>query len=313
MKLAKNNICLKPGLTLSRRAVLVIFILLAFMPAGTVFHLLCGHSVNMSTILAQKFSFFLSLKMFFEIASILPPCSNIFMVDGDTVDGRPPEVTTPGALRKATTSASFGSYSSSPLLHGNVFQNVWKVLQSCSRDPYPDVAEAATIVIRHITNRFLPQAKISTAKIDAGSNHSSPTLSALVGGGEILATSPKSDQSSRPFTARQSSVDSLKKGLGEPTALTQVYSQKYVRNRRLFDPGPTEEEEAEEDQTVKMEPLVTSNFVKWCGKTFAMPIMRLKEDEDPSSARHFQREWKYMRNHTVRISYANDIQNAGTW
>ena len=85
-----------------------------------------------------------------------------------------------------------------------------------------------------------------------------------------------------------------------------------IRTRRLFDPGPNQDDDGEEETTVRAtEAVVTSQFVKWCSKSFALPMMKLREEQDVSASAHYQREWKFMRNHNVRNSSLMELEGAG--
>ncbi|XP_055346858.1 regulatory-associated protein of mTOR-like [Paramacrobiotus metropolitanus] len=228
--------------------------------------------------------------------------------DADTTDKRSPEnhLTTSQQMRKAAPNVGMHSFGG-PVFHGNLFRNVVKVLMNYARDPFPDVTHAAIAVLQVISDRYRqPSLLASISRLDSHdhSQHSSPKSSS-----DLLDSVPRELETSlRINTVRQVSIES-KKSSHEPTQLT--YSQKYTRKRGMFDPGPSEDEELDEDHKVKTEAIFTTSFVSWCGKAFALPLMKPREDQDPAAARHFQKEWKYIRNKVLRANCASEIQTAG--
>ncbi|GAV06118.1 hypothetical protein RvY_16150 [Ramazzottius varieornatus] len=234
--------------------------------------------------------------------------------DSDSpVNNRSPDNLAATVLRKAASKPSL-SFSSGSIRHGNVFQNVWKVLMNAAKDPYPEVAQAAQTVVHHIKSILIQRETSSPAgrsTPDAGIA-GSPKTNHLMGDGD---SPPTPGGNLRPPANRlnsQVSMESRKStGSSNDSALTLGYSQKYFRSRRQFDPGPNEEEGEDEGVVTNIEPLVTSEYVQWAGKTFALPMIKLRDDQDPTAERHFRREWKYIRNRSARNTTSIDSQNLG--
>lgn len=71
-------------------------------------------------------------------------------------------------------------------------------------------------------------------------------------------------------------------------------------------PSPISEDSDEKDH--RREPLVTTQFVPWSCKQFATPIMKPTAINDVESLTHYEREWRYMRNDSVRKEFRDEVR-----
>ncbi|OWA52977.1 Regulatory-associated protein of mTOR [Hypsibius exemplaris] len=211
---------------------------------------------------------------------------------------RAPSSTLPGLPQHQSTTT--------PLRHGTVFQNVWKVLLNCSRDPFPAVAKSATSVTQRIRGKFasLPVSPLINRSDSDTPDRGSPKFGCTVTGLGDSGSPPTKTVPPSKLT------NAIPKPADVPAALVNLH--RFARTRKLFDAGPNQDDDVDEDMAVKAtDAIVTSQFVKWCSKSFTLPMMKLREEQDVSANAHYQREWKFMRNHAVRNSSLVDTENAG--
>lgn len=174
-----------------------------------------------------------------------------------------------------------GSMASLPsAAFGSIYQKLWVGLASMEQDPYPAASQMAKQVLEYIRE----QVKETISHREVSETRISSSVS--------LPPSP----SSRPtFLTGESPPTS-----GSTQDLHRIGSRPahpFVRSRKTV---PNTISEESDDCTWQRKPLINTNFVEWSCKYFAQPIMKFIEDNDAESNKFYEREWRYMRNATLR-------------
>lgn len=58
--------------------------------------------------------------------------------------------------------------------------------------------------------------------------------------------------------------------------------------------------EETDDSSAAKKPLVNTQFVDWSCKYFAQPVVRAHDESDLESKSYYEREWRYLRNASLR-------------
>ncbi|XP_046991838.1 regulatory-associated protein of mTOR isoform X1 [Schistocerca americana] len=199
-------------------------------------------------------------------------------------------------IKRVSSSSSIcslghGNLSNLPTLSfGSIYMKLWHGLTALDHDPHPGVSHLSHMVTSHIRD----QIKDSTATKDVGEMRMTPSLS--------LPPSPSSRSS---FLAGESPPTST-------ASTTSTIELHKFSSSRTHTPRPrrvlhnTISEEAD-DNARGRRPLVKTQFVEWSSKYFAQSATHGQDDNDVESDLHYEREWRYQRNHLLRIE-ARDEQ-----
>ncbi|KAJ9585619.1 hypothetical protein L9F63_002589, partial [Diploptera punctata] len=165
--------------------------------------------------------------------------------------------------------------------YGSIYMKLWHGLSMLNLDPHPNVRHMSHIV----TNYIRDQVKDSSAPKEVNDTKISSSSS--------LPPSP----SGRPvFLAGESPPTT-----SSQTELHQLSASRSAhmtsRTRKIL---PNTISEEENDVNSIRKPLITTQFVDWSCKYFAQPVMKYREENDVESNLHYEREWRYQRNSTLR-------------
>ncbi|GJQ81856.1 hypothetical protein Trydic_g9883 [Trypoxylus dichotomus] len=178
-----------------------------------------------------------------------------------------------------------GSFSSLP---GSVYTKLWAGLCLLDTDPHPEVAKMSTMVTGYI------RSQVTKSQLrDSGDGKYGSSVS--------LPPSPNN----RPSYLAES----------PPTLHPQADLQKQRSNTlgypgRKFHPNPISEEKEVRDYSKKV--LVSTNFVVWSCKQFAQSVTKEFAFKDVESKTHYEKEWRFIRNESIRKEAAEDQRRAAS-
>ncbi|KAL3877256.1 hypothetical protein ACJMK2_034989 [Sinanodonta woodiana] len=210
----------------------------------------------------------------------------------------------------------------------NVYLNVWKALLQLAMDSHPDVANLAKNVVNTVKLKANTSAKPKLMIKSADSSQSAPSSPS---NRVLLGTPPNSsilDDPSRSSSVTKRDIRDLNSPnrISTPGTSSFTHSAQFPRYRKAFDKGPAGLEKEEgggaAGQQQQPSPQLTTpqhnhelnlgtEFFAWSCKHFALPMMRLSEDEDTESNTYHCREFRFMRNARIRNEAKEEQIKAG--
>uniref|UniRef100_A0A9J8BCL2 Raptor N-terminal CASPase-like domain-containing protein n=1 Tax=Cyprinus carpio carpio TaxID=630221 RepID=A0A9J8BCL2_CYPCA len=205
------------------------------------------------------------------------------------------------------------SYSSLNSLIGvsfnSVYTQIWRVLLHLTADPFPDVSDLTMKVLNSIAYKATINARTQRI-LDSGSLTQSAPSSPTSKGTLIhqAGGSPPMPGASSSSLTNEVPKPPVQEGPPShppytPTLGSQApHSQQFPRTRKMFDKGPDQTAE-DEDETAAHRSFISvslqTGLCDWSAKYFAQPIMKIPEEHDSESQVHKEREWRFLRNAQV--------------
>uniref|UniRef100_A0A8C2I1I8 Regulatory associated protein of MTOR, complex 1 n=1 Tax=Cyprinus carpio TaxID=7962 RepID=A0A8C2I1I8_CYPCA len=205
------------------------------------------------------------------------------------------------------------SYSSLNSLIGvsfnSVYTQIWRVLLHLTADPFPDVSDLTMKVLNSIAYKATINARTQRI-LDSGSLTQSAPSSPTSKGTLIhqAGGSPPMPGASSSSLTNEVPKPPVQEGPPShppytPTLGSQApHSQQFPRTRKMFDKGPDQTAE-DEDETAAHRSFISvslqTGLCDWSAKYFAQPIMKIPEEHDSESQVHKEREWRFLRNRQV--------------
>ncbi|XP_044015926.1 regulatory-associated protein of mTOR isoform X2 [Aphidius gifuensis] len=210
-------------------------------------------------------------------------------------------------LKRVSSSSSISSLGHSSLgnlpslSYGSVYMKLWHGLCVLDNDPHPGVANMSQKITTHIRNQikdYTIQKEVNDTKI----------LSSL-----SLPPSPSNrtnylnnkNDSPSPPQPPQTTASTLHSTAADILRTTRMLPQ-INRGRK---PIPNTITEEADEAACNKTPLTTSQFVDWSCAQFAQPVSFDNDNNkqmDVESRSHNEREWRYLRNKTLRIDAAEE-------
>ncbi|XP_067126176.1 regulatory-associated protein of mTOR [Centruroides vittatus] len=207
------------------------------------------------------------------------------------VDGR---LATPTSdrIRRVNSSTSLSSLSVNTNIgssYTSVYTNIWRALLMLNNDPHPEVANMANRAVSSIKSKVQMlhgSDVIKNGKSITSLSYSEP--SSPSGKPGFISDSPPHTDSPCPTSVSRQVFQQYQ------------YSAQFTRTRKMFDRGPSVVIEDIEEQNRPKRPLVSTDFVNWCCRYFSQPVIKFPDDGDSDSASQQERDWKFLRNATIR-------------
>ncbi|XP_076441319.1 regulatory-associated protein of mTOR-like isoform X2 [Babylonia areolata] len=219
-------------------------------------------------------------------------------------------------LRRCSSGTSLaGSSSIISLPFNNIYSAVWRALLLLASDPHPEILKLAKEVVNFIKEKIhhprpapattpnvmhvsSPACLTGSPGRPANMQHGTPPPKNQM---TLSQTGENADAQQSP--ARNATVPST------PTSGAQ-HALYFSRNRKLFDKGPTQGEEGDDELPPRQLASSTQLF-QWSCRQFLHPVMQLNEAKDPVSETYHQRQYRYLRNSRVRARARHDQHRAG--
>ncbi|XP_065210456.1 regulatory-associated protein of mTOR isoform X2 [Planococcus citri] len=227
---------------------------------------------------------------------------NINQVDG--TNNQLDRDTYPERLKRVSSSSSIssGSNSSLPTIsYGSFYTKIWQGLASLETDPFLKVAKMAHASMDYIRDQVFEWPRHKEDVIDGPSSLGAlyNVRDSVMGKEWIDPSKNQSFFSLPPSPSNRSylSVDSPPKNLsstGSSMDLNRLGARvRYSLQCRRTMPNMISENASDDEQ----KRLVSTKFVDWCGKYFSECKKPHSDRCDIESRAHFEREWRYARNH----------------
>lgn len=172
--------------------------------------------------------------------------------------------------------------------YGSVYMKLWSGLSVLDADPHPDVARMCGVITKHI------RAQVK----DITQQHKEPD-------GRLSSSMSLPPSPNRSCYLHESPPTLHPKELHRYAARSAIAS----RGRKTHS-SPISEDSDEKDN--RRDPLVTTQFVSWSCKQFSTPVMKAATVNDVESMAHYERDWRHMRNETVRAQFREEQKRAVT-
>ncbi|KAF7992418.1 hypothetical protein HCN44_001743 [Aphidius gifuensis] len=207
-------------------------------------------------------------------------------------------------VKKPCESLGHSSLGNLPSLsYGSVYMKLWHGLCVLDNDPHPGVANMSQKITTHIRNQikdYTIQKEVNDTKI----------LSIL-----LVPPSPSNrtnylnnkNDSPSPPQPPQTTASTLHSTAADILRTTRMLPQ-INRGRK---PIPNTITEEADEAACNKTPLTTSQFVDWSCAQFAQPVSFDNDNNkqmDVESRSHNEREWRYLRNKTLRIDASEEQQ-----
>ncbi|KAL8576686.1 hypothetical protein ACOMHN_025161 [Nucella lapillus] len=219
------------------------------------------------------------------------------------------------ALRRCSSGTSLAGSSNISLPFNNIYSAVWRALLLLASDPHPEILRLAKEVVAFIKDKIhhprLPPA--ASANIMHVSSPACLTGSPGRPANMQLGTTPPRNQMTLSQCRDNSEAQSPARNATVPNTPTSgaQHNMYFPRNRRLFDRGPAQGEDAEEDELPARQLPFTTQLFEWSCRQYVHPVMQLDEAKDPVSETFHQRQYKYLWNSRVRARARYDQHRAG--
>lgn len=198
-----------------------------------------------------------------------------------------------------------------------MYSQVWKGLIFLATDPCPEVANLAQQIIYNVHDKLRQS---SQSKMIGVFNSVPASKDALVGpkSATLGSSFRKSPLQLHAFPSASSNQELGVKHQSQllPPNTSVPHGYHFGMKRSIFGKGPTKSDDEEEpwddppypnggssshssSQQDFTKPLETS-FCDWCCKYFAHSLMKQPEECDPAGEQYQEREYRFIRNHTIR-------------
>ncbi|KAF7273223.1 hypothetical protein GWI33_014074 [Rhynchophorus ferrugineus] len=201
--------------------------------------------------------------------------------DGGVFKRVPSSPTINNSNSPSMTNSYSGSLGTLPGLgYGSVYMKIWMALCQLENDPFPEVSYMCLTITGYIRSLVKEQ------RGPNDSQHSSMSLPPSPNRGMYLSgESPPTLHSSGDFQ----------------TKLTRSAMANRSRKKKdLID------ESSDAKMQANRKPLVSTNFVTWSSKYFLSTNKRLRELNDTESKEYYERDWRRLRNRTIREEAAKE-------